>query len=250
MNGLWIGAGRDLVSDSLQFSDVAMISKKDLAKKIQHTNVRADATLNMITRHCQQAADFGFHAVMLQPCWIRLARDILSGTGVRIATAICYPMGGETLEMKLEMVRQVKKLGADEFDFQPNIGFLKSGMIKEFCNEIVAIVKEAEHLPVKLMSEFTFLDNDEKKQCILLGEEAGVSYIKNSSGVGPGGSAVTVEDIHFIKNTIKGKAKIKASGQIKSYDQAVLLLDAGADLLGTSAAAEIIQRIRGDPVIY
>jgi deoxyribose-phosphate aldolase len=187
---------------------------------------------------------------MLQPCWIPLAKDILAGTGVRIATAICYPMGGETLEMKLEMVRKVKKLAVDEFDFQPNIGFLKSGMIKEFFNEISSVVREAEQLQVKLMSEFGFLDDEEKKQCILLAEEAGVAYIKNSSGVGPGGSAATAEDILFIKKTVRGKVKIKASGQIRSFEQAVSLLDAGADLLGTSAGPEIIQDLPAGRIAY
>jgi len=213
----------------------------ELAKKIQYTNVRADATYEEIKLHCEQAAEYGFHAVMLQPCWVSLARKILNGSGVRIATAICYPMGGETTAMKVAMVKQVIRLGVDEFDFQPNIGFLRSGMIREFVRELEAIVRAAGKRPVKCMSEFGFLNEQEKINCITLAEQAGVQYIKNSSGIGPGGSAATPEDILFIKKHLTGRAKIKASGQIKSYQQVVALFAAGADLIGSSAGPAIIQ---------
>ena len=220
-----------------------MITTSELAKKIQYTNVRADATRDEIVRHCELAAEFGFHAVMLQPCWVPLARELLKGSLVRIATAICYPMGGETTEMKTTMARMVMDLGADEFDFQPNIGYLKSGMFEEFSREIIKVVIHAGGRPVKLMSEFGFLTMEERRLCVILGEKAGVAYIKNSSGVGPGGSAATVEDIRLIKSYITGKTKVKASGQIRSYDQAIALIEAGADLLGTSAGPEIITGI-------
>jgi len=118
-----------------------MINRQELSNRIQYTNVLADSTRIDIENHCLKATEFDFHAVMIQPCWVKLAKDILSGTTIRIATSICYPMGGETLEMKVEMAKQVIQLDADEFDFEPNIKYLKSGMLDEFNREISEIVR-------------------------------------------------------------------------------------------------------------
>ena len=123
-------------------------------------------------------------------------------------------------------------------------------MLDEFSYEISAVVQQAEKRPVKLMSEFGFLNEEERKTCIRLAEEAGVAYIKNSSGIGPGGSPATPEDIRFIKSYITGETKIKASGQIKTFEQVLALMDAGADLLGTSAGPEIINRQFVNSVLY
>jgi deoxyribose-phosphate aldolase len=212
-----------------------------LVSRLQYTNVSPAATREDIVRHCEKAAAYGFQAVMLHPCWITLARDILRGTTVRVATAIAYPMGGETTTMKVAMVQEVVRLGADEFDFQPNIGFLRSGMLDAFESEIRLIVEASEGRPAKSMSEFGFLDDEEKILCLQLAERAGVAYVKNSSGIGPGGSPATPEVIRFIKKHLEGRARIKASGGVRGYEQAIALLDAGASLLGSSAAPEIVE---------
>lgn len=225
------------------------ISPVELAGRLQYTNVRADATRETIVEHCEVAAGHRFQAVMLQPCWVDLARDVLRGSGVRIASAIAYPMGGETTRMKVSLARALIRLGVDEFDFQPNIGFLRSGMKAEFVNEIHAIVEAAGGRPVKSMSEFGFLTDEQRILCITLAEESGVAYVKNSSGVGPGGSAATPGVIRFMKQHLKS-ARIKASGQIKSYLQAVELIEAGADLIGASSAPAIVAGTRGARVDY
>ena len=221
-----------------------------LAKKIQYTNVTGEASAAVIRRHCEVAAECGFQAIMILPCWIPLAREILRGSGVRIATAVAFPPGGETTAMKVALLREIFRMGADEADFQPNIGFLKSRMLDSFREEIAALVEAAEGRPVKSMSEFGFLTEEERILCITVAEEAGVAYIKNSSGIGPGGSAATIEDIQFMKRHLKGRAKIKASGGIRTYDQAMALLAAGADLIGASAAPEIIKGGAGKESVY
>ncbi|HKJ66783.1 MAG TPA: deoxyribose-phosphate aldolase [bacterium] len=226
------------------------MNKSDLAKKIQYTNVRADATENEIRQHCKTAAEYGFQGVMLQPCWISLAKEVLGDTHLVVASALVYPMGGETTAMKVGLARHIIDLGADEFDFMPNIGFLKSGMVEAFQTEIRQVVDAADGRPVKSMSEFGFLTEEEKISCITLSEKAGVSYIKNSSGIGPGGSPATSADIQFIKQHLKGQAKIKASGGIRSYEQAMDLLRAGADLIGTSAAHAVVDGIDVDETDY
>lgn len=226
------------------------MNRDTLASKLQYTNVRPDATREDIRRHCECAAEYRFNAVMLQPCWVGMAREILRGTGVRVATAIAYPMGGETARMKAALARETVLIGADELDFQPNIGFLRSRMLNEFVQEIRLVVEAAGGRPVKSMSEFAFLTDEEKILCVTLAEEQGVAFVKNSSGVGPGGSAATPEAIQFIRRHLTGKAKIKASGQIRSYSQAIALLDAGASLIGTSAAQEIVTHSSAASTMY
>lgn len=140
----------------------------ELAERHQYTLVRPDATREDAVRHCQTAAEYGFRAVMIHPCWVRLAREVLRGSGVKVVTAICYPMGGETAAMKTAQAREVVRMGADEFDFQPNIGFLRSGMHDEFSAEIQMVVGAAETRPVKSMSEFGFLLERERILCITL----------------------------------------------------------------------------------
>lgn len=215
------------------------MTRNDLIGCLQYTNVKPDASVGDIRTHCETAAHYGFQAVMLQPCWVTLARNILSGTNVRVATAIAYPMGGETTAMKVSLARQVVNLGADEFDFQPNIGFLRSGMLREFLEEIRAVVQAAEGKPTKSMSELGFLTEEESILALTLAEEGGVAYVKNSSGIGPGGSAATPEVICFMRRHLLGKAQIKASGQIRNHGQTVALLEAGAHLVGSSAAPAI-----------
>lgn len=212
----------------------------ELAKRIQFTLVRADATAADIRRHCEAASQAAVQGVMIQPCWVRLAREILAGSGLRVATAVAYPMGGETTDMKVALMREAVRLGADEIDFQPNIGFLRSGMLEEFAAEIRMVVAAADGRPVKSMSEFGFLNEEQRRLCVEIAEECGVAQIKNASGIGPGGSPATVEDIRFIRRHLKGRAGVKASGGIRSRAQAEALIAAGADLLGTSAALEIL----------
>jgi deoxyribose-phosphate aldolase len=218
-----------------------MFTEAEFVRRVQFTNVLPDTTREQIREHCEIAARCGFQAVMLQPCWIRLAKELLAGTGIKVASAIAYPMGGETTAMKVALARAVVEEGADEFDFQPNIGFLRSGMLAEFIEEIRQIVEAADGRPVKSMSEFGFLNTEERILCLALAEEAGVAYVKNSSGIGAGGSAATVGTIRFMRAHLRGETRIKASGGIRTYDGAVALLEAGADLLGSSSANALLE---------
>ncbi len=170
-----------------------------LARRIQSTNVSADASAALIKCHCELAAEYHFQVVMIQPCWIQFAKEILRGTDVNIATAVAYPLGGETTAMNVSLLREALRLGADEADFQPNLGYLKSGMLDSFRQELAALVEAGEVRHLKIMSEFGFLTGEELILCITLAEEAGVAYVKNSSGIGPGSSPATVEDIRFMK---------------------------------------------------
>lgn len=176
---------------------------------------------------------------MVQPCWIPLAKQCLDGSGVKVCSAFGYPMGGDGIFTKVAAVRDCVAMGADELDVMPNVGWLKSGHTDRYRDEIVAVVDAAHGRPVKVMLEMGMLSEDEARQAAQLVVEAGATYVKNASGFGKGGQA-SVEAITQLKSWVDGRVRVKASGGVRTWDHAVALLDAGADLLGTSSGVAIV----------
>ena len=183
--------------------------------------------------------EYGFDGVMILPAWIPLARKELAGSNVKVCTAFGFPMGGSTTIAKVMETRDIVAAGADEIDFMPNFGFFKSGNYSAFKQEIEAIVKAAEGKVTKVMLEFGMLKQEEKEVAATLALEAGVTYLKNSSGWGQGGHA-TAEDIQLLKRVAGDKALVKASGGIRNFEKAVEILSAGAVMIGTSGGVKIV----------
>ena len=148
-------------------------------------------------------------------------------------------MGGELTSAKVFQTKKVFELGADQLDFMANVGYLKSKMYDEYRDEIAQIVKAADGKVTKIMLEFGMLTHDEKIKAAQLAIEAGITYVKNSSGWGRGGKA-TEEDIKLLKEVAGDKALVKASGGIRNKEQAIKMINAGASLLGTSAGVQIL----------
>lgn len=217
------------------------ITQKEIAAKIQHTNVNPDLTKEEVKALCEDCIEYGFDGVMLQPCWIEYAKEILKDSNVKICTALGYPMGGAPTEVKVFEMKKVVELGADEIDFMANIGFLKSGMYDEYENEIREIVNAADGKVTKIMLEFGMLTEEEKKKAAQLAVNAGITYLKNSSGWGKGGKA-TVEDIKLLREIADkdGKVEVKASGGVRNFEDAKAILEAGAILIGTSGGVKIV----------
>ncbi len=215
----------------------------DLAAKIHNTIVAPEATLSEVRAFCEEAKKYGFGAVVVQGCWTSEARTLLDGSGVKLSVGVGFPMGGVTAEAKVAEVRQTATLGADMFDFMPNIGFLKSGMDAEFSGEISRVVEAAGGRPVRVMLEYSVLNAEEKVRGAKLSERAGVAGVKNSSGWGRGGPA-TVEDIRLLRQSVSPKVHVKASGGIRDLDNALALIDAGADFLGTRSGAAIVAELK------
>lgn len=215
-----------------------------MAARIQHTQVSPDAAERQIRQLCQECLSHGFDGAMVQPCWVPLARSILSGSGVMVCTAFGYPMGGDSSDVKSAAARDCFLQGADEVDFMPNWGFLKSGYDDRVLDEIKAVVQIAEGRVVKVMLELGMLSQDEGKRAAEISLEAGVQYLKNSSGFGKGGQA-TVEAVKRLKGWAAGRARIKASGGVRTFEQAVALLNAGADLIGSSSGLAIVSATQG-----
>lgn len=219
------------------------LSKSQLASYIQSTQIAPDLTKDDLIAHVQECIRFHFNAAMIAPCWVPLANAMLAGTGFKTATFIDFGMGSLDVHGKALLIDQCRQLGADEVDYAPNMGYLLSGMYSEFQTEAVELVKAAQGMPLKAMLQLGMINSvEEKKRAILLLEEVGVAWIKNSSGGWPpGATPATVEDVHLIKSTLKGRSRVKASGGINDTQTALDLIAAGAELLGTSHGAAVIE---------
>jgi len=220
-----------------------VLSPEALALKVHNTLVAPEATLADLRGFCDEAKKYSFGAVVVQGCWTSQVKSFLAGSGVKLSVGVGFPMGGVTAEAKVAEVVQTAGLGADMFDYMPNIGFLKSGMDEEFKGEVAEVVNAAGGRPVRVMLEFAILNGAEKVRGARLCEAAGVAGVKNSSGWGRGGPA-TVEDIKLLRSSVSPKVHVKASGGIRDLDNALALIDAGADYLGTRSGAAIVDEAR------
>ena len=227
------------------------LSNKELAALIQFTNVKPETTRKEVIKHLETTIEYHFQAAMISMCWVPLARQILQGTSIRIATCIGLGLGHESLHAKIAMIRECRALGADEVDYEPNVGFFLSGMLDEFKEEGASLVRAAEGMTLKAMLELGYIhSNEQRRQAARLLDEAGVPWVKNSSGWGPGSEAASVENIRLLRESVSPHCKVKASGKVNSYEKAIALLNAGAELLGTSAGPLIINRTSGETPAY
>lgn len=223
--------------------NIAEISLEKLASRINNTIVYPEATKEEIISFCKRSEQYGFSAVVVQGCWVDLAKQILKGSKTKVSVGVAFPMGGSTIESKLEEIRVTRERGADMFEYMPNIGFLKSGLYEEFLEELRLANKEAKGRDVRVMLELSLLTQEEKLRAIKLCEKAGIAGIKNSSGWGRGGQA-TVEDIIFLRQNTDPRIYIKASGGIRDLQKTLELLKAGADYIGTRAGFDIVEQLK------
>jgi deoxyribose-phosphate aldolase len=215
---------------------------KDLAKYIQFTNVAPEMTRDHLVAHCETVLEHQFDAAMVAPCWMSLALDILKGSTSHVATAFSFPSGNDSTAMKAAAVREIIKAGVRDFDFTAQTSYLLSGMEREYFEDLKAVadIARASGAQTKVIIEFGLLDLEQRRRGAELAVEAGIDYLKQSSGFVKGIPA-TPEDISFLKGIAGDRARVKASGKINSYEKAISLIKAGATLLGTSAAVAIIK---------
>ncbi|MCG7588004.1 deoxyribose-phosphate aldolase [Photobacterium sp. OFAV2-7] len=226
---------------------------KQIAKAIQFTNVNPDLTKEGLLAHLEICKKYGFDAAMIAPCWVKVAKEYLKGTGIRVATTLNFPQANDTTAMKVALVHQLGTEGADEFDFPPNPGFLLSGMEDEYYNEIKQVVDAAHSygMKVKVMLEFGFLPTEALKiKATQLSYKAGVDWVKQSSGWGKGGCAATVEDVRILAAHIEAPCKVKVSGKVNTVEKMKEMFEAGAELVGTSSGPEIVEGLVGDINAY
>lgn len=208
-------------------------------RRIDHTLLKAESTEEQIKKLCQEAIDYKFFSVCVQPSWIELCKDLLQDQEVKIATVIGFPLGANTLETKVFEAKDAIKKGADEIDMVTNIGALKSGK-EDLVKKEIQEIKEAigDHV-LKVIIETCLLTKEEIARASQLVVEAGGDFVKTSTGFSTGGALL--EDVKLIKETVKDKAYIKASGGIRDYKTAKAMVEAGADRLGVSAGIAIAE---------
>jgi len=226
--------------------------KKKVAKSIQYTNVNPNLTKEGVLKHFETCVKYQFEAAMIAPCYIRLAKDVLKGTGIETASILNFPQANDTTGMKLAVLKEMINEGIDQFDFPPNPGLLLGGYEKEYFEEMkqIADLSHANGLIVKAILEFGFLNEEQKPKAARLASEAGIDWVKQSSGWGVGGCAATVSDVKILKDNISLPCRVKVSGKVNTLEKMKAMFEAGAELVGTSSGPAIVDGLTGDPNAY
>lgn len=226
--------------------------KEQVAKAIQYTNVNPNLTKEGLLKHLDTCMKYNFNAAMIAPCYVSLAKDVLKGSGIRVATTLNFPQANDTLSMKLAALTELIKEGPDEFDFPPNPGLLIAGMENEYFEEMRQVVElsHANGIVVKAMLEFGFLNEEQKIKATQLAYKAGIDWVKQSSGWGVGGCAATIEDVRLLKENIQAPCRVKVSGKVNTLEKMKAMFEAGAELVGTSSGPEICDGLHGDINAY
>jgi deoxyribose-phosphate aldolase len=214
-----------------------------LAARIQFTIISNTMTQAKWEEHMAQCLMYRFQAAMIPPAWVKKTRQALRGTGIKTASFVDFPYGTMTSAGKAYETRQLVEEGAEELDLMPNVGFLLSGMEREYAADISEVVRAAEKIPIKVMLELPLLNDDQKRRAVKLSVQSGVSYLKNASGGALG--VATPEQMAFLRHLAPPNIRIKASGGIKTVQQVRDLVSAGADLVGTSSGVQIMEELCG-----
>jgi len=214
------------------------LSRVELARMIDHTLLKQESTTEDILRVCQEAKEFGFASVVVNPTHVAVVAETLKNSGVRTCTVVGFPLGASTTEVKAFETQDALQNGADELDMVINIGALKSGEFDLVLHDIKGVVEAAKEKVVKVIIETGFLTDEEKIKACQLAKSAGAHFVKTSTGFGPG--SATVKDVQLMRKTV-GPMGVKAAGGIRTYEDAIRMTQAGANRLGTSAGVAIIE---------
>lgn len=209
---------------------------------LDHTVLRPDATRADVLRLCRDARDWGFIVIFVPPCYIDEAVAAVAGTNIRVGIPVGFPLGGHTTATKVAEAVEGVARGATILDMVINVSRLKSGdydLVRADMAEVVQATPGAEH---KVILETCCLTREEKITACRLAVEAGMDYVKTSTGFAAAGA--TVEDVRLMKEAVAGRAKVKASGGIRDWKTTQEMLEAGADRIGTSASLAIMAEWR------
>lgn len=210
----------------------------ELAKLIDHTNLRQDAMRPDIERLCDEARAFGFATACVNSYWTSLAAELLKGTDVGVTTTVGFPLGAMSTAGKAAETARAVADGSTEIDMVINVGLLKAGDDAQVTEDIAAVVKAAGTATVKAIIECCLLTDEEKVRACECAVAAGAGFVKTSTGFSTGGA--TVADVALMRATVGGRCKVKAAGGIHTRAEAEALVAAGADRLGCSAGISIV----------
>lgn len=223
--------------------------KQNIANIIDHTILKAFSSKEDVIKVCNEAKEYGFFSVCINPTHIELAKKELEGSNVKVCTVIGFPLGANTSEVKAFETKDAIAKGAHEVDMVINIGALKDKNYDLVYNDIKAVVDAAnKEALVKVIIETCYLTDEEKKIACELSVKAGADYVKTSTGFGTGGS--TPEDIKLMRDVVGPNVGVKASGGVRTTDDAIKVIDAGASRIGASASISIATGEKTDTIGY
>jgi len=217
----------------------------ELAKYIDHTLLKPDATFEQIEGLCEEAKTYGFASVCVNPYWVPLCSQLLAGEDPKVCTVIGFPLGASSSRVKAFETKQAIIDGAEEIDMVINIGELKANRDEYVKEDIEMVVQAAKgQAIVKVIIETALLTDEEKERACRLADGAGADFVKTSTGFSGGGA--TVEDIRLMRQSVSDRVRIKASGGVRDKAGAESMVSAGADRIGASSGVAIISGKNGE----
>jgi deoxyribose-phosphate aldolase len=216
------------------------LGAKEIAALIDHTALKADVTEAQVRTLCQEARKHGFAAVCVNASYVSLCYELLSDTGVEVASVVGFPLGATLPEVKAYEAQRAIAAGASEIDMVIHVGALKGAQYDYVLQDIAAVVRacHAKDAILKVIIEAAMLTDEEKVAACFLSQEAGADLVKTSTGFGPGGA--TLEDVALMRRTVGPEMGIKAAGGIRTYEAALAMAAAGATRIGASSGVRIV----------
>lgn len=241
-------AGKVVSAGAERLSSTVGVIPQDLslAKLIDHTLLKPDATPEQIAQLCFEAHKYGFASVCVNPTWVKLCAQLLEGSPVKVCTVIGFPLGATAPEVKAFETLNAIEHGASEIDMVINIGALKARDLELVAKDIQGVVEtaHAHGALVKVIIEAALLTDEEKTIACLLAKEAGADFVKTSTGFASGGA--TVHDVELMRRVVGPEMGVKAAGGVRTYEEAESMIKAGATRIGASAGVKIIQGSRNE----
>jgi len=214
----------------------------DIARLIDHTLLKPEASREDIRKLCQEAVRYGFASVVINPWYVSFAAEFVRGAQVKVCTVVGFPLGATLPQVKIFETEEVLKLGAEEIDMVINVGALKSGQDDVVESDIRGVV-EASHRGgaiCKVILETALLTLEEKVRACVAAKNAAADFVKTSTGFGPGGA--TAEDVQLMRCIVGGEIGVKAAGGVRTLDDLKKMVAAGATRIGASASVRILEQ--------
>lgn len=214
----------------------------ELNKYIDHTLLKPEATKEQITKLCQEARQYDFASVCVNTCYVPLAKQLLAGSDVKVCCVVGFPLGAMDTVSKASEAKTAVENGAQEVDMVINIGALKDKDYDYVTKDIAAVVEASKPAIVKVIIEACLLTDEEKVEACKCSMNAKAEFVKTSTGFSTHGA--TPEDVALMKKTVGNVCKVKAAGGVRSYDDAMKMIEAGADRLGCSAGIKVMEEAK------
>ncbi|WP_055078502.1 deoxyribose-phosphate aldolase [Lagierella massiliensis] len=210
-----------------------------LNKMIDHTILKADAKREDVLKYCEEAKEYDFMSVCVNSCNVKIVKKALEGSDVKVCCVVGFPLGAMATETKAFESKYCVDNGADEIDMVINIGALKDENYDYVKKDIEEVVKASNGKVVKVIIETCLLSDEEKKKACELAKEAKADFVKTSTGFSSGGA--TAEDVKLMKSVVGDELKVKASGGVRTKEDAMKMIEAGADRIGASSGINIVK---------